>query len=102
MKSRHPKQLISAIILTTATLAPLSSPADILSIGAQPKVAMTAQAPRKGMSMKQVLEKLGEPAKRVTAPGKITKRNPRISVWSYGKLTVYFENSHVIHTVVHP
>lgn len=95
------RQRISVVLLTMAAVLPISSSADILSLGAQPKVAMTTNAPAKGSSMKAVLKQLGKPLKRMTAPGKITKNNPKITVWKYGKLSVYFENNHVIHTVVH-
>jgi hypothetical protein len=51
--------------------------------------------------MKRVLQKFGKPSKQRTAPGKITARNPKITSWTYGKTVVYFENKHVIHTVIH-
>ncbi len=94
------KQRIGIVTLTMTLLIPISSSADILSLGNQPTIAMSTQAPKKGTSMKAVLQKLGEPASRMTAPGKVTQRNPRISVWKYGKMTVYFENNHVIHSLV--
>ncbi len=94
------KQLFITSALSVALLTPLSSSADILNLGSQPKILMKSNAPKAGMNMNAVLLKFGEPAKRSIAPGKVTKRNPRITTWTYGKSRVIFENSHVIHTVV--
>ena len=57
----------------------------------QPEVA----APTRGMSMSQVASKFGEPASKVPAVGK-----PPIARWEYPGFVVYFEQDHVIHSVV--
>lgn len=51
--------------------------------------------PARGMSMDQVAAKFGAPVTKVPAVGR-----PPISRWEYPGFVVYFENSHVIHTVV--
>jgi outer membrane protein assembly factor BamE (lipoprotein component of BamABCDE complex) len=51
--------------------------------------------PRRGMSMDQVASKFGAPVTKVPAVGK-----PAISRWEYPGYVVYFENDHVIHSVV--
>ena len=83
-----------------ALLVPISSPADIVQLGNKPIVLMKANTPKAGMSMSKVLRKFGQPGKRQIAPGKVTSRNPLITRWYYGKSVVYFENKHVIHTVI--
>ncbi len=51
--------------------------------------------PARGMSMDQVASKFGAPVTKVPAVGK-----PPISRWEYPGFVVYFEASHVIHSVV--
>jgi len=74
--------------------------ADILSTGPNAKVLTKASAPKHGDSMSSVAKRFGQAQRVKTSKGKITKRNPRITRWDYPKLSVYFENSHVIHSVV--
>lgn len=89
------------LIMSVALIAPISSPADILNVGDMPKVMTKSNAPKAGMSMNAVRVKYGEPSERKVAPGKVTAKNPKITQWKYGHSTVYFENSRVVHTVVH-
>ena len=51
--------------------------------------------PARGMSMDQVASKFGAPVTKVPAVGK-----PPISRWEYPGFVVYFESTHVIHSVV--
>jgi hypothetical protein len=51
--------------------------------------------PARGMTMNQVSTKFGAPANKVPAVG-----SPPISRWEYPGFVVYFENDHVIHSVV--
>jgi hypothetical protein len=51
--------------------------------------------PARGMSMDQVASKFGTPVTKVPAVGK-----PPISRWEYPGFIVYFEATHVIHSVV--
>jgi hypothetical protein len=52
-------------------------------------------APTRGMSMDQVANKFGAPVTKVPAVGK-----PPISRWEYPGFVVYFEATHVIHSVI--
>jgi hypothetical protein len=52
-------------------------------------------APARGMTMEQVASRFGKPENKVPAVGK-----PPISRWEYPGFVVYFENDHVIHSVV--
>ncbi len=92
--------LALTVPMLAALIVPINSSADILNLGSQPTVLMKSNAPRAGMTMSRVLKKFGQPAKRKTAPGKVTSRNPLITKWHYGNTIVYFENKHVIHTVI--
>jgi hypothetical protein len=51
--------------------------------------------PTRGMTMSQVAAQFGAPETKVPAVGK-----PPISRWEYPGFVVYFENDHVIHSVV--
>jgi len=51
--------------------------------------------PARGMTMDQVASKFGAPVTKVPAVGK-----PPISRWEYPGFIVYFEATHVIHSVV--
>lgn len=53
--------------------------------------------PTTGLSKAAVKARYGEPQKENEPKGK-----PPISSWDYGEFTVYFENDHVIHSVVKP
>lgn len=55
----------------------------------------TPAMPGKGQSMVQVEKKFGTPKEKQQPVG-----NPPITRWVYPGYTVYFENSHVIHSVV--
>jgi hypothetical protein len=51
--------------------------------------------PTRGMTMTQVAAQFGAPETKIPAVGK-----PPISRWEYPGFVVYFENDHVIHSVV--
>ena len=51
--------------------------------------------PTRGMTMTQVASKFGDPVNKVPAVGK-----PPIARWEYPAYVVYFEQDHVIHSVV--
>ncbi len=84
--------LVSLSILGTAALAD-----DVkIPLGEQARAQHIA-TPTTGLSKAQVKSQYGEPQKENPAKGK-----PPISSWDYGEFTVYFENDHVIHSVVKP
>ena len=53
--------------------------------------------PRRGMSMRQVMNKLGKPKKASMGIG-----TPPIRHWKYNDRVIYFENTTVIHVVATP
>jgi len=56
--------------------------------------------PSRGMSMGQVEQRFGAPIDKLPAAGGDAPRHPTINRWRYKGYTVYFERSHVIHSVV--
>jgi hypothetical protein len=89
---------LTATILVTTQMLPAQ--AEILSIGPNAKVLQKSNLPTMGQTMNVVSKRFGV-AKRVSvSKGKVTKRNPKITRWDYPTFSVYFENNHVIHSVV--
>ena len=66
-------------------------------IGTQTPESQQIARPTTGTTKAQVKSQFGEPLKENPAKGK-----PPISNWEYAAFTVYFENDHVIHSVVKP
>jgi hypothetical protein len=88
-------------LAAAAAVLALSGPAraDELQV---PNPSASGNTPTSGMSMESVEAKYGAPAKRVPAVGGASTAQPPITRWEYPGFTVYFENNHVIHTVVTP
>ncbi|MGK0271204.1 MAG: hypothetical protein ACI88H_001861 [Cocleimonas sp.] len=92
--------LLCATLAITAQMTPISVQAEILAIGPNAKVLTKQNMPKFGQTKRSVSKKFGA-AKRISvSKGKVTKRNPRITRWDYPTFSVFFENSHVIHSVV--
>lgn len=71
---------------------PVKQAASVISVG---------QYPKRGMTMKQVKKQFGQPQSVRQSAGKVKKQWPQITVWNYGKFSVYFERQIALHTVVH-
>lgn len=56
--------------------------------------------PRRGLSMAQVEKTWGAPQRKLSPRGGDTARHPQINRWEYPNFIVYFEHSHVIHSVL--
>ena len=56
--------------------------------------------PKKGMSMEQVERQFGAPTAKLDPRGGDTPKHPVIHRWEYPGYIVYFERSHVVHTVL--
>ncbi len=96
------KLTFGAILAVSAQMAMVTTAqADILSIGSNPQVLKKANMPKHGDSMSKVSRKFGSAQRVNKSKGKVTKRNPRITRWDYSGFSVFFENSHVIHSVIH-
>lgn len=79
--------LIADLIADTAIAQQMRIPA-----GSQ-KVA-SLETPLKGMSMQDVSDRFGQPEDVSEAVGE-----PPITIWHYGKFSVYFEKDTVLHSV---
>lgn len=56
--------------------------------------------PSRGMSMGQVEKTWGAPQRKLSPRGGDTSKHPQINRWEYANFIVYFEHSHVIHSVL--
>ena len=56
--------------------------------------------PRRGMTMSQVERAWGAPQRKLAPRGGDTAKHPVINRWDYAHFIVYFEHSHVIHSVL--
>lgn len=56
--------------------------------------------PARGLSMSQVEKQYGEPLRKLSPRGGDSSKHPTINRWEYSNFIVYFENSHVIHSVL--
>ena len=95
------KLSLTAALAVSAQMIPMTAQADILKIGPNAQVLKKANMPMHGESMRVVNKKFGAAQRVKTSKGKVTKRNPKITRWDYSGFSVFFENSHVIHSVVH-
>ena len=60
----------------------------------------TMDLPKKGMSMAEVERKYGAPQAKLDPRGGGSVHQPVINRWQYPTYIVYFEKSHVVHTVL--
>lgn len=95
------KLSLTAVLAVSAQMIPMTAQADILRIGPNAQVLQKANMPKHGESMRVVSKKFGTAQRAKTSKGKVTKRNPKITRWDYSGFSVFFENSHVIHSVIH-
>ena len=96
----------SALSLFAATLALaaapllLSAPAHAESLRVKVQQEQRMNLPTRGMTMAQVKREYGAPIKELPTRGGSSKHQPPIHRWEYAKYIVYFEYSHVIHSVL--
>ncbi len=95
------KLSLSVAVALSTQMVPMTTQADILSIGPNAQVLQKANMPKHGESMRGVSNKFGTAQHVKTSKGKVTKRNPKITRWDYSGFSVFFENTHVIHSVIH-
>jgi len=94
------KLAFMATLAVSAQMIPMNAHADILRLAPNAQVLTKANTPKHGESMRIVSKKFGTPQRVKTSKGKVTKRNPKITRWDYPSFSVFFENSHVIHSVI--
>ena len=86
------------LALAAALATPLAS-ADTLLIQ-RATVAQKQDLPRRGASMAQVEARYGAPQQKFAPVGGGGPRTPPITRWQYETFSVYFENSHVVDSVL--
>ncbi len=101
IKSHLLKVSIATILAASTQMLAVTAQAEILTLAPHAKVLTKANTPKHGETMQAVSKKFGA-AKRISvSKGPVTKQNPKITRWDYSGFSVYFENSHVIHSVIH-
>ncbi|HEX4969526.1 MAG TPA: hypothetical protein VFV69_00655 [Steroidobacteraceae bacterium] len=90
------------LLLSAAAALVLSGPSFSDELQVPNPAASGADKPTSGMSMDKVEAKYGAPTRRVPPVGGASAAQPPITRWEYPGFTVYFENNHVVHTVVTP
>ena len=86
-------------ILLAIALAPSVAQADSLLVNrVQQEKGMNL--PSRGMSMTQVEKQWGAPQRKLSPRGGDSAKHPVINRWDYANFIVYFEHSHVIHSVL--
>ncbi|MFK2875680.1 hypothetical protein [Rhodanobacter hydrolyticus] len=60
----------------------------------------TMNLPTRGMSMAQVEQRYGAPQRKLAPRGGDSSKHPVINRWEYADFIVYFQGSHVIHSVL--
>ncbi|OBS10877.1 hypothetical protein [Acidihalobacter prosperus] len=88
--------LVLSLMLAGGYAAPAMAEVLIMPNG-RPEAARLPEQPHRGMTMRQVLKRFGQPMERLAPVD-----HPPITRWVYAHYTVYFEDHYVIHTVVHP
>ena len=92
------KKLFLGLVFSIFAYPTLVLAEDIkIPIGAQTPESKQIARPTTGMTKTNVKIQFGAPVKE-----NVPKGNPPISTWEYAEFTVYFENDHVIYSVVKP
>ena len=98
------KRIATSLIAATLALglAPLLLPsaAHAESLRVKVKQEQHMNLPKRGMTMAEVKREYGAPLKVLPTRGGSSKHQPPIHRWEYAKYIVYFEYSHVIHSVL--
>lgn len=90
------------LLVSAAAALALSGPSLADELQVPNPAASGGDKPTSGMSMEKVEAKFGAPSRRLPAVGGGSTAQPPITRWEYPGFTVYFENNHVVHTVVTP
>lgn len=98
-KHRYSLPLLAAIAIATGLAGAQTAHAqDTLQQRVQDEKGMSL--PVHGMSMSQVEKQYGAPLRKLSPRGGDSSKHPTINRWEYPSFIVYFEKSHVIHSVL--
>lgn len=92
--------LFAATLALAAAPLLLPAPAHAESLRMKVHQEQRYNMPTRGMTMAQVKREYGAPVKVLATRGGSSKHQPPIHRWEYSKYIVYFEYSHVIHSVL--
>jgi hypothetical protein len=98
--NRTAASLIAASLVLGAASLLLPASAHAESLRMKVKQEQRYNLPTRGMTMDQVKRKYGAPLKVLATRGGGSKFQPPIHRWEYANYIVYFEYSHVIHSVL--
>ena len=91
---------ILSLLLGCALLSPIAAAgADTLLIQ-RVKAASQENLPQRGASMASVEAEFGAPTRKHAPIGGGSANTPPITRWDYPTFSVYFENSHVVNSVL--
>ena len=91
--------IAAALMLGAAPLLlPANAQAESLRVKVRQEQRMNL--PTRGMTMAQVKRQFGAPVRVLQTRGGSSKYQPPIHRWEYPKYIVYFEYSHVVHSVL--
>ncbi|HTC27273.1 MAG TPA: hypothetical protein VK725_09405 [Dyella sp.] len=96
-KHRYSLPLLAAIAIGTG-MAGIVHAQDSIQQRVQDEKGMNL--PARGLSMSQVEKQYGAPLRKLSPRGGDSAKHPTINRWEYSSFIVYFENSHVIHSVL--
>ncbi|HEU0277863.1 MAG TPA: hypothetical protein VFQ95_08585 [Rhodanobacteraceae bacterium] len=99
MKRIATSLLAAALVLGSGALL-MPAPAHSESLRMKVQQEQGLNLPRRGMTMTEVRRAYGAPLKVLATRGGSSKFQPPIHRWEYSKYIVYFEYSHVIHSVL--
>jgi hypothetical protein len=95
-----PMKLALPVVLCTCLLAAaLPASAETLLVQ-RAQAAEKANLPRRGQSMSAVEAAFGAPVQKHAAVGGGSVHTPPITRWDYATFSVYFENGHVVNSVL--
>ena len=98
MNTFKPVLTAIALAIVSASVAPSVHADSLLMQRVQQEKGMSL--PKKGMSMAEVERQFGAPTSKLDSRGGGSPKQPVINRWMYPGYIVYFERSHVVHTVL--
>ncbi|HEY3519989.1 MAG TPA: hypothetical protein VGK80_02985 [Rhodanobacteraceae bacterium] len=98
--NRLTRYLFTAALLLAAApfMLPVSAHAESIHMKVRQEQGMNL--PHRGMTMSQVERQYGAPVRKLQTRGGDSSKHPPINRWEYANYIVYFERSHVIHSVI--
>jgi hypothetical protein len=97
-KHRYHLPLLAAIAIAGLGVTQATHAQETLTQRVQDEKSMNL--PARGMSMDEVEKEYGAPLRKLSPRGGDTAKHPTINRWEYANFIVYFERSHVIHSVL--